>query len=69
MNAELESFLNEVKSHITPAREMTLFALGGRSYYENPASDLLKFFLKPDAEHGLKDLFLSTFLECMGADS
>jgi hypothetical protein len=62
----LESFLNEVKKHILPAKEKTIFALGGRSYYENPASDLLAFFLKPDAEHGLKDLFLSTFLECIG---
>lgn len=69
MNSDLkslESFLNDVKNHITPVGETTIFALGGRSYYENPASDLLKFFLSPDAEHGLKDLFLSTFLECIG---
>ena len=66
MNTDLEPFLEELKKYITPAKEMTLFALGGRSYYENPASDLLAFFLKPDAEHGLKYLFLSTFFECLG---
>ena len=51
----------------TPARA-TIFAVGGRGYYENPASDLLAFFLKPTAAHGLGDLFLSTFLKCMEAD-
>ena len=58
MNDNLESVLNEVKKYVTPAKEPTLFAVGGRGYYENPASDLLAFFLKPDAEHKLKDLFL-----------
>jgi hypothetical protein len=67
MDADLESFLKEVTKHVTP-KEPTLFAVGGRGYYENPASDLLKFFLKPKAEHRLGDLFLSTYLDCMGAD-
>ena len=66
--AELDSFFKELKKHATPAKEPTLFAVGGRGYYENPASDLLAFFLKPDAEHKLGDLFLSTFLECMSED-
>jgi hypothetical protein len=69
VNADLESFLKAVKKYVTPAKEKTLFALGGRSYYENPASDLLAFFLKPDAEHKLGDLFLSTYLECMKENS
>ena len=54
--------------YLTPAKEPILFAVGGRGHYENPTSDLLAFFLKPDAEHGLKDLFLSTFLECIAKD-
>ncbi len=64
MNDGLESFLKEVKKYV-PAKEATLFAVGGRGYYENPASDLLAFFFKPDEEHRLGDLFLSTYLECM----
>src|SRR4051812_37847938 len=63
----LESLLAEVGKFAVPTKEPTLFAVGGQGYYENPATDLLAFFLKPDAEHRLGDLFLSTFLECMGA--
>ena len=68
MNADLEPLLKEAGKYVIPAKEPTLFAVGGRGYYENPASDLLAFFLKPDAEHGLGDLFLSTYLECMKLD-
>lgn len=57
-----------MKKYARPAMEPTLFAMGGRGYYENPATDLLKFFLKPKAEHQLGDLFLSTYLECMKED-
>jgi len=67
-NAELEGFLNEVAKRIPPPKERTLFSLGGCGYYENPASDLLAFFLTPDAEHGFKALFLSTYFECMNVD-
>ena len=64
----LESLLAKVRKFATPAKESSLFAVGGRGYYENPASDLLAFFLKPDAEHRLGNLFLSTFLGCMGVN-
>lgn len=64
MNPGLESFLKEVRKHVH-TKELSFFAVGGRGYYENPASDLLRFFLQPDAEHGLGDLFLATFFECM----
>jgi hypothetical protein len=64
--SDLESFLTQVKGTTLP--EPTIFALGGRGYYENPATELLAFFLMPREAHGLQDLFLSTFLECMGKD-
>jgi PD-(D/E)XK nuclease superfamily len=70
MNDDLESlrsFLNEVEKHIT-IKEPTLFAVGGRGHYENPASDLLAFFFRPNGEHGLGSLFLSTYLECIGQE-
>lgn len=60
----LGSFINEVEKHIT-IKEPTLFAVGGRGHYENPASDLLAFFFRPNGEHGLGNLFFSTYLECI----
>ena len=59
--------LNEASSVYTPPPEQTLFSVGGRGHYENPTSDLLAFFMKPKAEHGLGDMFLTSFLECLGA--
>lgn len=67
MSATLESFLKEVEKYVS-VKEPTLFAVGGRGYYENPATDLLAFFLNPQREHGLGDLFLSTYLDCMKQD-
>jgi PD-(D/E)XK nuclease superfamily len=61
--------LREVGKFIRPAKERTLFSLGGRSYYENPASDVLAFFLTPGAEHGFHSLFLQVFLDCIEEDS
>lgn len=47
--------------------EQTLFSIGGRGYYENPTSDLLAFFMAEGA-HGLSEVFLGGFLDCMGFD-
>ena len=43
--------------------EATLLSIGGRGYYENPTSDLLQFFFRPDNAHGLGTLFIDAFLE------
>jgi hypothetical protein len=56
--------LHEVGKFVHPPKERTIFSLGGRSYYENPASDMLAFFLRPEEEHGFGCLFLSAFLDC-----
>ncbi len=64
----LQDFLDSVKEQKTVRKERTLFSLGGRGYYENPASDLLAFFLKPDGEHGFGVLFLRAFFEAAGFD-
>ncbi|WP_075087238.1 PD-(D/E)XK nuclease family protein [Verrucomicrobium spinosum] len=49
--------------------EKTLFSLAGRGHYENPLSDLLAFFLKPDEGHGLGTLFLSVLMGTVDLDS
>ncbi len=69
MTPEIEKLFSDVNKFVHPPKERTLFSLGGRGYYENPASDVLAFFLDPYAEHGFKTLFLDAFLECIGVSS
>jgi hypothetical protein len=69
MSPLIRQLLADVKKFNQPERERTLFSLGGRGYFENPASDMLAFFLKPEAEHGFRSLFLQTFLECLNIDA
>jgi hypothetical protein len=40
MTEELSRLLMEVGDYVHPEKERTLFTLGGRGYYENPASDI-----------------------------
>lgn len=65
---ELAQFLEKAKCFIRPPREETLLSVMGMGHYENPLSDLLAFFLRPEAEHGLGLLFLTSFLSCINAD-
>ena len=44
----------------------TFLSIGGRGYYENPASDLLQFFLVPSNAHGLGTLFIEALFEVTG---
>ncbi len=66
---ELAQVLEEKAPHLCPPppREETLLSVLGLGHYENPLSDVLAFFLKPLAEHGLGLLFLKSFLSCMNA--
>ncbi|MCW1874982.1 PD-(D/E)XK nuclease family protein [Erwinia sp. INIA-01] len=65
----LEELLIRLKS--LPAAEKSetnIFSVGARGHYENPVSDLLAFFIDPDAPHGLNTLVLGAFLECLSSD-
>ena len=66
MNEHLENFIKLAGEFRVQTKERTIFSLGGRGYYENATSDMLAFFLRPDAEHGFGTLFLSALFECMG---
>ncbi|KMK94490.1 PD-(D/E)XK nuclease family protein [Aeromonas dhakensis] len=64
--AHLHSLLDELSKVPAPVkREPNLFSIGARGHYENPISDLLAFFLYPNAEHNLDSLVLETLLECL----
>lgn len=44
-------------------KESNIFSIGARGHYENPISDLLAFFIDPDAGHDLGTLVLEAFLK------
>jgi hypothetical protein len=62
---QARALLTKAESHYQPERETSIFALGGRGYYENPTTDLLASFLDPAQAHGLGDCFLSALLSCV----
>ncbi len=55
--------------HQGEERELTIFSIGSRGYYENPTSDLLSFFLDDSAAHGLDNLVLKALVDCLPEDS
>ncbi|STY46847.1 Uncharacterised protein [Klebsiella pneumoniae] len=64
----LEELLTRLKSlPVAEKSETNIFSVGARGHYENPVSDLLAFFIDPDAPHGLNTLVLGALLECLPA--
>lgn len=64
--SELNALLAHLKSLPQPNKtELNLFSIGARGHYENPISDLLAFFIDPDAGHDLSTLVLEAFMECI----
>lgn len=47
-------------------RRHTFFDIAGRGHYENPLSDLLRFFLDPNECHGLGTSILAAFCQACG---
>lgn len=62
---QIRALLTKAERFHQPEREPSIFALGGRGYYENPTTDLLAFFLDPAQVHGLGECFLSGLLSCL----
>jgi PD-(D/E)XK nuclease superfamily len=65
----MKRILREVRDHAFPPKEPNLFSVAGiMGRYENPTSDLLRFFMSPDEVHDLGSLFLRAFFTCLGID-
>lgn len=63
-SVRFEALWREFKELPDPEKtEENLFALGGNGYFENPASDLLAFYLNPHKPHELGELVLRTLLD------
>ncbi|WP_411845086.1 PD-(D/E)XK nuclease family protein [Roseibacillus persicicus] len=60
---QIEKLFEELTLLEQSESQATFLSIGGRGYYENPASDLLLFFFRPDNAHGLGTLFIDAFLE------
>lgn len=60
-----ENLLNKSRIFFKEKVEKNIFSLGGRGHYENPITDLLAFFINPNEEHGLNDLFLRSLFQVM----
>lgn len=61
---QLEKTVRDAPASLFREREPTVFEVGGASYYENPASDMLAFFMNPARPHGLGTLFLLGLCQC-----
>ena len=57
---DFAELIKEVTKIKLPDLEKTIFSIGGRGHYENPTSDILAFYLDPEAEHQLGSLVLDS---------
>ena len=60
--SNLLTLFDKLIEHRLSSPEATFLNIGGRGYYENPTSDLLRFFLYPKNAHGLGTLFIEALL-------
>lgn len=65
----IEGLLSAFRLIRNEPRETTLFEVGGRGHYENPITDLLAFFLDPQAEHGFASEVLSALLSALSVSA
>lgn len=58
-----KTLLEVAKKYKVPPREKTFFDTAIRNHYENPTTELLKFFLNPLEAHELEDTFWKGFTD------
>ena len=63
---DFAELIKEVTKIELPDLEKTIFSIGGRGHYENPTSDILAFYLDPEAEHQLGSLVLDSLFLALG---
>lgn len=66
--AKYDKLLSEIElcgiTSLEGEKEKNFFELAGYPHYENVVSNILRFFLDTNGAHGMKDLWLSSLLEC-----
>lgn len=68
MQIDFTKILLDFKSIPRKKRKKTFMEISGYPHYENVASNILKFYLDPSNEHGLKDLVLNSLLHLIDED-
>ena len=71
MNEELEKYwdLLDLFSWVPDfVQDRTLLEISGYPHFENVCSNILAFYFDPGNEHGMKDLLLQSFLDCVEAE-
>lgn len=59
-----KKLLDQAKSYQLNIIEKNFFATGARGHYENPTTDVLAFFLSPNEQHSLSNIFMDAFVSC-----
>lgn len=54
---ELQALIDGSGPHLNAKREKNFFEVGLRGHYENPTTELLRFFIDPNNQHGLGKSF------------
>ncbi len=60
---EITQLLLDFEKIPKPKRTRTLLEISGYPHFENVCSNILKFYLDPNNEHGLKDLILNSLIQ------
>lgn len=68
MQTDFTKILLDFKSIPQHKRTKTFMEIAGYPHYENVCSNILKFYLDPANEHGLKDLVLNSLLHIVDKD-
>lgn len=68
MQTDFTQILLDLKSIPKHKRTKTFMEICGYPQYENVCSNILKFYLDPTNEHGLKDLVLNSLLHLIDQD-
>lgn len=49
--------------------EPNIFSIGSKGYYENPTTDILKFFINTNGQHQLGNTVLNALFSCLNAET
>ena len=60
----LRQMLNDASNIEIQTKAQTFFDVSGYPHYENVMSNILAFFFNPNEEHGFKDLWIKSLIEC-----